>query len=74
MTYINFAILNSHVKVIYLRFTKSTNFYVVKEKNLAVKKMAVFPLLFILVCKMCLFSSAKMFKTTSVRILHSKIY
>ena len=34
MTYINFAILNSHVKVIYLRFTKSTNFYVVKEKNL----------------------------------------
>ena len=32
VTHINFAILNSHVTVTYLRFIKSTNFYVVKQK------------------------------------------
>ena len=34
MIHIDFAILNSHVTVTYLRFTKSTNFFVVKQKNL----------------------------------------
>ena len=56
MTHIDFAILNSQVKVIYLRFTKSINFYTVKQRSL---KWLHFPLLFILVCKLCLFSSKK---------------
>ena len=38
LTHINFALLNSHVTVIYLRFIKTTNCYVVKQKS----KMAVF--------------------------------
>ena len=33
LTHINFAILNSHVIVIYLRFIKSIYFYGVKQKN-----------------------------------------
>ena len=33
LTYINFAILNSHVIVLYLRFIKNTYFYVVKQIN-----------------------------------------
>ena len=33
MTHINFVTLNSHVTVIYVRFIKSTYFYVVKLKN-----------------------------------------
>ena len=40
MTHIDFGILNSHVSVIYLlRFIKSTNFYMVKQKKI---KIAVF--------------------------------
>ena len=54
MTHKDFAILNSHVTVIYLRFIKSINFYEVKQKNL---NWLCFSLLFILVYKMCLFSS-----------------
>ena len=57
MTRIDFAILNSYVTVIYLRFIKTTNFYVVKQKNL--KYLWHFSLLFILVYKMCLFPSKK---------------
>ena len=38
LTHINFTILISHVTVSYLRFIKTTNCYVVKQKN----KMAVF--------------------------------
>ena len=34
MTHIYLAILNSHVIVIYLRFIKSCNVYVVKQKHL----------------------------------------
>ena len=34
MTYMDFAILNSHVIVIYLRFVKGNNFYVVKQEKL----------------------------------------
>ena len=34
MTYMDFAILNSHVTVIHLRFIKSTSFFVVKQKHL----------------------------------------
>ena len=33
LPHINFAILNSHVTIIYLRFIKSIYFYVVKQKN-----------------------------------------
>ena len=33
MTHINFAILNSNVTVIYLKFIKNTHFYEVKQKN-----------------------------------------
>ena len=33
LTHINFVTLNSHVTVIYVRFIKSTYFYVVKLKN-----------------------------------------
>ena len=57
MTRIDFAILNSYVTVIYLRFIKTTNFYVVKQKTL--KYLWHFSLLFILVYKMCLFPSKK---------------
>ena len=46
MTHKDFAILNSHVTVMYLTFIKSTNFFVVKQKNL---KQLYFSLLFILV-------------------------
>ena len=35
-TYIDFAILNSDVTVIYLRFIKNTYFYVVKQKKVAI--------------------------------------
>ena len=52
MSHIDFPILNSHVPVIYLRFIKSTNIYVVKQKNL--KKLYFFQL-FILIYKMYLF-------------------
>ena len=33
MTHIDLAILNSHLTVIYLKFIKSSSFYVVKQKN-----------------------------------------
>ena len=33
MTHVDFSILNNHVTVAYLRFMKSTNFYVIKKKN-----------------------------------------
>ena len=56
MTHIDFVILNGHLIVIYLRFIKSTNFYVIKQKNL---KQLYFSLLFILVYKMYIFSSKK---------------
>ena len=56
MTHIDFVILNSHLIVIYLRFIKSTNFYVIKQKNL---KQLYFSLLFTLVYKMYIFSSKK---------------
>ena len=46
MTHMNFAILNNYVTVIYLRFTKSSNFFVVKRNNL---KQLYFSQLFILV-------------------------
>ena len=39
MTHIDFSILSNHVTVIYLRFIKSTNFYVVTQKKI---KIAVF--------------------------------
>ena len=32
-THINFAILNSHVTVVYVRYIRSTYFYVVEQKN-----------------------------------------
>ena len=35
-THIDFAILNSDVTVIYLRFIKNTYFYVVKQKKVAI--------------------------------------
>ena len=34
MTHIDFTILNSHITVKYSRFIKSTNFFMVKQKNL----------------------------------------
>ena len=34
MTHMGFPILNSHITVTYLKFIKSTNLYVVKQKNL----------------------------------------
>ena len=58
MTHINFAILNSHVTVIYLRYIESANSFEVKSK---IFKIAVFfPLLFILVYKMCFFKARKL--------------
>ena len=33
MAYIDFNLLDSHATVIYLKFIKSTKFYVVKQKN-----------------------------------------
>ena len=33
LIHINFSILSSHTKVIYIRFIKNTYFYTVKQKN-----------------------------------------
>ena len=52
MTHMDFAILNNYVTVIYLRFMKSSNFFVIKRNNL---KQLCFSLLFILVYMMCLY-------------------
>ena len=55
MTHVDFATLNSLVTFMYLIFIKkhqSLCVYVEKQKNL---KWLYFSLLFILVCKMCLF-------------------
>ena len=48
MTHIDFAFLNSHVTVIYLRFIKNTYFYVEKENNLKSKSLYI-SVLFILI-------------------------
>ena len=58
-----FAILNNHITVTYLRFIKNTKFYVVKQKNL---RWMYFSLLFILVYKICLFSSNKTVSKKSI--------
>ena len=52
MTDIDFAILNNHVTVLYFKIYQKHHFFVVKQKNL---DKLCFPLLFILVYKMCLF-------------------
>ena len=57
MTHIHFSILNSHVTVIHLRFIKSTNFYVVKNRK--IKNGCIFPAIYPCIYKMCLFSSSK---------------
>ena len=57
MTHINFAIFNSHVTVIYLRYIKSANSFEVKSKIL---KQLYFSPLFILVYKMCFFKARKL--------------
>ena len=44
MTHIGFAILNSHVKVRYLRFNKSTNFLFGKTEKL--KTAVLFPAIY----------------------------
>ena len=69
MTYIDFTILNSHVTIIYLRFIKSINFYVVRQKNL---EQLYFSLLSILAYKMCLFSRKKNF--SKIKWLVRKFY
>ena len=56
MTLVYFVILNIHVTAIYLRFIKSTYFYVLKQK---IWKLLYFSLLFIFLYKMCLFWSKK---------------
>lgn len=56
MTYRDFAILNSHVTVIYLGFIKNTYFYEVKQK--LVKKN---------VRKSCIFKSVKKIQATTCR-------
>ena len=56
MTLICFVILNIHVTAIYLRFIKSTYFYVLKQK---IWKLLYFSLLFIFLYTMCLFWSKK---------------
>ena len=44
VTCVDFATLNSHLKVIYLRFIKSTNFYVVKQKK--TQNGSIFPAIY----------------------------
>ena len=73
MTDIDFSILSGYVTVIYLRFIKNTNFYVIKQKNKTKQKNSrIFPCYLSLYIRCAGFSASKL-NIFCQKILHFKI-